>query len=95
MSPVGGVGINVAIQDAVEAANVLATPLASGRLTERHLRRVQQLRRWPVRIVQALQAFDQKYLIQPALKTQGDYRLPLWLRLTLRLPVIRMLVFLA
>lgn len=89
MSPVGGVGINLAIQDAVVAANVLAKPLVAGRLTERHLRRVQRLRHWPVRIVQALQAFDQKYLIEPALKAEGEYRLPLWLRMMLRLPVVR------
>jgi len=89
MSPVGGVGINVAIADAVEAANVLARPLAEGKLSQRDLRRVQQRRHFPVWLVQSLQTFDQKHLIEPALRTTGDYQLPLWLRATLKLPWIR------
>src|SRR5205807_1074694 len=47
MSPVGGVGINLAIQDAVAAANLLAVPLREGRLTTEDLRRVQRRREWP------------------------------------------------
>ena len=56
MSPVGGVGINFAVQDAVEAANVLAEPLRRGHVTMRELRRIQRRRAWQVRIMQALQA---------------------------------------
>jgi len=89
MSPVGGVGINIAIQDAVTAANLLTGPLQTGSVQERDLQRVQKRRRWPVRLVQTLQAFDQKHLIEPALKTSGPYRLPLWLRTILRLPGLR------
>jgi 2-polyprenyl-6-methoxyphenol hydroxylase-like FAD-dependent oxidoreductase len=55
MSPVGGVGINYAIQDAVVAANVLAGPLMAGRTTEADLAEVQRQREWPTRIIQAVQ----------------------------------------
>src|SRR5215212_9960792 len=54
MSPVGGVGINYAIQDAVVAANVLARPLLEGTLKERTLAEVQRQREWPTRLIQAL-----------------------------------------
>lgn len=56
MSPVGGVGINFAIQDAVVAANVLAEPIRRGRVTARHLGAVQRRRAWQVRAMQLLQA---------------------------------------
>ena len=55
MSPAGGVGINLAIQDAVATANLLAEPLRQGQVTENDLRRVQQRRELPVRVIQALQ----------------------------------------
>jgi 2-polyprenyl-6-methoxyphenol hydroxylase-like FAD-dependent oxidoreductase len=55
MSPIGGVGINLAIQDAVAAANVLAEPLRAGRVTENHLLRIQVRRLWPTRVTQAFQ----------------------------------------
>jgi 2-polyprenyl-6-methoxyphenol hydroxylase-like FAD-dependent oxidoreductase len=70
MSPVGGVGINLAIQDAVAAANLLWRPLREGGLTTDHLRRVQGRRRWPTRVTQGLQVFVQRRLITRAL--QGD-----------------------
>ncbi len=57
MSPMGGVGINLAIQDAVAAANVLARPLAAGTLTERDLAAVERRRTFPTRAVQAAQVF--------------------------------------
>ena len=60
MSPVGGVGINLAIQDAVAAANLLAGPLREGRLTTEDLRRVQRRREWPTRVTQRLQLFVQR-----------------------------------
>jgi 2-polyprenyl-6-methoxyphenol hydroxylase-like FAD-dependent oxidoreductase len=56
MSPVGGVGINFAIQDAVAAANVLAEPIRRGSVTERHLAAVQRRRAWQVRLMQTIQA---------------------------------------
>ena len=55
MSPAGGVGINLAIQDAVATANLLAAPLRQGRVTEAMLARVQQRREFPTRLTQAVQ----------------------------------------
>ena len=89
MSPVGGVGVNYAIQDAVVAANVLARPLLEGRLREEDLREVQRQREWPTRLIQALQTQIQKRLIAAALKPHKTFHLPLALRLLLRLPLIR------
>ncbi len=56
MSPAGGVGVNYAIQDAVAAANLLATKLRQGDVGLANLRRVQRRREWPVRLMQAMQA---------------------------------------
>ena len=67
MSPVGGVGINLAIQDAVAAARLLAEPLRRGALTRRHLELV-QLRRWaPAALTQAVQRVIHARLLGPAL----------------------------
>jgi 2-polyprenyl-6-methoxyphenol hydroxylase-like FAD-dependent oxidoreductase len=60
MSPVGGVGINYAIQDATVAANLLASPLSSGTVQVRDLARVQSRREWPTRLIQAVQSAVQK-----------------------------------
>ena len=67
MSPVGGVGINLALQDAVAAANLLARPLAQGRLSLRHLTKVQRRREWPTRVTQWLQVQVQQRIIAPVL----------------------------
>src|SRR5262249_10931282 len=56
MSPVGGVGINLAIQDAVAAANILARPLREGALRTSHLARIQRRREFPARFTQRVQA---------------------------------------
>lgn len=64
MSPVGGVGINYAIQDAVVAANLLTEPLREGRMRMRTLAEVQRQREWPIRIIQALQRFLQERVLQ-------------------------------
>ena len=58
MSPAGGVGVNYAIQDAVAAANLLASKLRQGDVSLAELRRVQQRREWPVRLMQAMQAMQ-------------------------------------
>ncbi|MEF2073683.1 FAD-dependent oxidoreductase [Consotaella aegiceratis] len=55
MSPIGGVGVNLAIQDAVAAANILAEPLRDGALTEAHLAAVEARRRFPTRATQSVQ----------------------------------------
>ena len=67
MSPVGGVGINLAIQDAVAAANRLWRPLREGRLTGLDLRLVQRRREWPTRVTQWLQLLVQRRVISTTL----------------------------
>lgn len=70
MSPAGGVGINLAVADAVAAANILCAPLQQGRLTDRDLAKVQRRRELPTRIVQAVQVLMQDNAIAPNLN--GD-----------------------
>jgi 2-polyprenyl-6-methoxyphenol hydroxylase-like FAD-dependent oxidoreductase len=89
MSPVGGVGINYAIMDAAEAANVLTAPLKEGTLNTDHLRQVQRRREWPTRLIQAVQTRIQKRVIAAALDPAGTFRVPLALRLLLRVPGLR------
>ena len=90
MSPVGGVGINLAIQDAVAAANILAEPLLRGPVTEERLRKVQQRREFPTRATQAFQVFAHKRVIAATLGRQTQIRrLPLPLRLLQWFPVLR------
>jgi len=89
MSPVGGVGINYAIQDAVVAANVLTTPLLSGRIPEADLAEVQRQREWPTRAIQAMQSFMQQRLVANALRAQRAVNVPWQLRLFFRIPILR------
>lgn len=89
MSPVGGVGINLAIQDAVAAANILAGPLKAGTLSETDLARVQRRRDFPTRMTQRLQIIMQNAIIGPALKGDAPVRAPLLVRLFDRFPVLR------
>jgi 2-polyprenyl-6-methoxyphenol hydroxylase-like FAD-dependent oxidoreductase len=89
VSPVGGVGINLAIQDAVVAANVLVEPLKNARLRERHLRSVQLRRELPTRFIQAAQNLTQRWVVAGVLDSRDAYRLPLLLRLLLRVPILR------
>src|SRR5215470_329262 len=67
MSPIGGVGINLAIQDAVAAANILTEPLRAGTVTPDDLARVQARRQWPTQVTQAFQHTIQNRVIGPAL----------------------------
>lgn len=78
MSPVGGVGINYAIQDAVAAANLLTLPLLRGELESEHLAAVQQRRQMPTRIVQKAQSAIQRRIVAAALDGSRPFRLP-WL----------------
>lgn len=89
MSPVGGVGINYAIQDAVVAANILAEPLRTGRLQESHLAEVQRQREWPTRIIQAFQSFAQKRLIASVLGSQQSFEIPLLFKFLGKIPLLR------
>jgi len=89
MSPVGGVGINYAIQDAVVAANVLSDRLKSDRVTDAELAEVQRQREWPTRVVQAMQSFLQRRIIAGALNTAKAGNVPWQLRLFSKIPVVR------
>lgn len=90
MSPIGGVGINLAIQDAVAAANILAAPLLRGQVTPDHLRAVQRRREFPTRVTQAFQVQAHKRVLDPLLKGQTNLqKLPLAARLFRHFPVLR------
>jgi 2-polyprenyl-6-methoxyphenol hydroxylase-like FAD-dependent oxidoreductase len=81
MSPIGGVGINLAVQDAVAAANILAQPLRDGSVTVDTLQAVQQRRMLATRIIQALQIVMQNRLIAPALIKGRRPKAPLILKM--------------
>jgi 2-polyprenyl-6-methoxyphenol hydroxylase-like FAD-dependent oxidoreductase len=89
MSPVGGVGINLAIQDAVAAGNILAAPLAARRLTVTHLRQVQKRREFPTRVTQALQIAMQRGIIVRVLDETKPFKPPLLLRLIGKFPLLQ------
>jgi 2-polyprenyl-6-methoxyphenol hydroxylase-like FAD-dependent oxidoreductase len=89
MSPIGGVGINLAIQDAVAAANVLARPLKASRVSERRLDRVQRRRELPTRMTQFIQVTVQNRVIAPLLRATGKVSAPLPLRLLRLFPYLR------
>jgi len=89
MSPIGGVGINLAVQDAVAAANILWEPLRRGHAGEDDLARVQKRREFPTRLTQAIQVFLQDRVISRALAAKGELEAPLALRLLRRFPPLR------
>jgi 2-polyprenyl-6-methoxyphenol hydroxylase-like FAD-dependent oxidoreductase len=89
MSPIGGVGINLAVQDAVAAARLLAGPLRDHELDLAALQRVQRRREWPVRVVQRLQITLQNRLIAPMLASNAPMRMPWFLRLVGRFALLR------
>jgi len=89
MSPVGGVGINYAIQDAVVAANLLTAPLKEGRVTESNLAQVQRQREWAIRLIQRMQASMQNTLIAKALNAKVRPHVPWQMRLLVRIPILR------
>jgi 2-polyprenyl-6-methoxyphenol hydroxylase-like FAD-dependent oxidoreductase len=91
MSPIGGVGINMAVQDAVAAANRLAGPLARGAVTDEDLQAIQERRTLPVRFTQWLQLNIQKRIISRVLGMEGEQRPkpPLLFKLFNVFPVLR------
>lgn len=89
MSPVGGVGINLAIQDAVATANLLVAPLRGRRLDDADLARVQRRRAWPTRMTQRLQIAMQDRIIAPVLGASRPLAVPRALRLMQCLPILR------
>jgi 2-polyprenyl-6-methoxyphenol hydroxylase-like FAD-dependent oxidoreductase len=89
MSPIGGVGVNIAVQDAVAAANILAAPLKEGRLKDSDLQAVQARRMWPVRATQGIQVFLQNRMIAPTLAGTRPLRPPFAARLLNAVPYLR------
>ena len=89
MSPVGGVGINYAIQDAVVAANVLGNKLKYGIVQQRDLAEVQRQRELPTRVIQAIQNFAQQFGLAPALKSGKPPAVPPVVSFLRRLPLLR------
>jgi 2-polyprenyl-6-methoxyphenol hydroxylase-like FAD-dependent oxidoreductase len=90
MSPIGGIGINLAIQDAVAAANLLAGPLARGEDVDPLLAKVQERRLFPTRVVQGAQKLGQDRVIGRVLQSTAPIRkAPLLVRLLDRFPLLR------
>ena len=85
MSPVGGVGINVAIQDAVAAGNILG----GGDFSDEKLRAVQRRREWPVKVTQRLQILAQDRIITRVLRSRRPLKPPLFFRLLTRYALLR------
>jgi 2-polyprenyl-6-methoxyphenol hydroxylase-like FAD-dependent oxidoreductase len=88
MSPAGGVGINLAIQDAIAAANVLTGPLQERRLDEADLAAVQKRREFPTRVTQAIQLMAHRGLAR-AFENPGPIQAPLALKAVVRIPGIQ------
>jgi 2-polyprenyl-6-methoxyphenol hydroxylase-like FAD-dependent oxidoreductase len=89
MSPIGGVGVNLAVQDAVAAANQLARPLREGTVSVSDLEAVQTRRMFPTRVIQAIQVAAQNNIIGPTLRLKEKPTPPFALRLMQRFPVLR------
>lgn len=94
MSPVGGVGINLAIQDAVATANLLARGLRDGSLNDADLERVRERRLWPTRVTQAVQQAIQHNVLVPALGAADvdGMEPPMPLRIVSRMPFLQRLL---
>jgi 2-polyprenyl-6-methoxyphenol hydroxylase-like FAD-dependent oxidoreductase len=90
MSPAGGVGINLALQDAVATANLLATKLKSGPVSVADLEQIQQRREWPTRLIQAMQTFIHRNVVTGRESKSGD-SLPIFVRLLQWFPAVRSL----
>jgi 2-polyprenyl-6-methoxyphenol hydroxylase-like FAD-dependent oxidoreductase len=93
MSPVGGVGVNLAVQDAVAAANILAPGLSAGDDVDALLRRVQRRRSLPTRLTQFAQVQAQNRILRPILDAPGrkEFRAPAPLRLIAGAPLLQRL----
>jgi 2-polyprenyl-6-methoxyphenol hydroxylase-like FAD-dependent oxidoreductase len=89
MSPVGGVGINYAIQDAIETANRLVEKIRAGTVTDDDLARVQRARQGPVRVIQLVQKLIQDRIVAAGLKQGARFRLPLPVRIVTQTPGLR------
>src|SRR5215475_2039066 len=89
MSPVGGVGINYAVQDAVVAANLLTAPLQAGTVSDSQLAEVQRQRELPTRFIQGMQKMMQERLLARALQSQERASIPWQLKLFVKIPILR------
>ena len=89
MSPVGGVGMNLAVQDAVAAANRLAAPLAAGTVSDADLAAVQRRRMFPTRMTQAIQVFMQNNVLSAVLAGRTTPVPPWPVRLVSRCPMLQ------
>ncbi len=88
MSPAGGVGINLALQDAVATANLLAAKLKQGPVSVADLEQVQKRREWPTRVIQTMQTFVHRNVVTGR-SSGSDAKLPLLPRLFLWFPILR------
>lgn len=88
MSPIGGVGINLAVQDAVATANILAGSLLARNLTEDDLAKVEERRRFPTKVTQALQVGVQNRVVSPVLAAKDRLDPPFALKLVRRFPAL-------
>src|SRR5262249_28536544 len=91
MSPVGGVGINYAIQDAVVTSNLLGESLKQGKVNVEQLAAVQKSREFSVKFIQNVQGYIQQRVVAAALEGDHPFRLPLPMRLMVRVPILRAL----
>ncbi|MFO1103799.1 MAG: FAD-dependent oxidoreductase [Methylocystis sp.] len=91
MSPVGGVGVNLAIQDPVAAANLLGAKLRGDALTDADVALVQRRREFPTRVTQAIQLFIQNRVVRGVLSADRPFEAPLVLRLFDAMPLLRRL----
>ena len=89
MSPVGGVGINYAIQDAVATANLLTDKLKEGTLQTKDLARVQRQRVLPTRIIQGVQTLLQERALSAVLRANEPFVVPTWFQLLFHIPILR------
>jgi len=89
MSPVGGVGINYAIQDAVVTSNLLGDSLKQGKVSMEQLAAVQKRRELPVKFIQKVQGYIQQRVVAAALQGDNPFRIPLPMRVIVRLPILR------
>jgi 2-polyprenyl-6-methoxyphenol hydroxylase-like FAD-dependent oxidoreductase len=89
MSPIGGVGVNLAVQDAIAAANILAGPLREGRLSNNDLDQVQKRRTFPMKVIQKMQLTVQNRLIDPLLSSDKPSKASWTMKLFNAFPVLR------
>jgi 2-polyprenyl-6-methoxyphenol hydroxylase-like FAD-dependent oxidoreductase len=91
MSPIGGVGVNLAIQDAIAAANALADPLRQGLVTTAHLESIERRRNLPTRVTQWIQVMIQNQVVRGILESREEPTVPSVLRLLHNVPLLQRL----